>query len=148
MNHTGIEAFDSTLQTTNTWINDVAKQLGLQDRHAAYHALRVVLHALRDRLSVDQAAGLGSQLPMLVRGIFFEGWQPQGKPLRIRHKDEFLQPIARQLTQGGYDPEMVTRTVFDVLSRHVSKGEARHLKWAMPGEIRYLFPEEYHTLWF
>jgi uncharacterized protein (DUF2267 family) len=148
MTHTGIEAFDSTLQTTNTWINDIGSELGVQDRRAAYHALRVVLHALRDRLSVDQAAALGSQLPMLVRGIFFEGWQPQGKPLRIRHKDEFLQPIAKQLTQGGYDPELVTRTVFDVLSRHVSKGEASHLKWALPSEIRSMFPEEYHTLWF
>jgi uncharacterized protein (DUF2267 family) len=148
MTHAGIEAFDSTLQATNTWINDIARELGYQDRHPAYHALRVVLHALRDRLSVDQAAALGSQLPMLVRGIFFEGWQPKDKPLRIRHKDEFLELIARQLTQGGYDPEMVTRTVFDVLSRHVSKGEARHLKWAMPGEIRSLFPEEYRTLWF
>jgi uncharacterized protein (DUF2267 family) len=148
MTHTGIEAFDSTLQTTNTWINEVASRLGVQDSHSAYQALRVVLHALRDRLTVDQAAALGSQLPMLVRGIFFEGWQPKDKPLRIRHKDDFLLLIARHLTHGGYDPEMVTRTVFDVLSRHVSKGEARHLKWAMPAEIRSLFPEEYRTLWF
>lgn len=148
MTDTGIDAFDTTLQTTNTWLHDIMKQLGVEDRHAAYHALRIVLHALRDRLSVDQAAALGSQLPMLIRGIFFEGWQPQGKPLRIRHKDEFLQPVAKQLTRGGFDPEMVTRTVFDVLSKHVSKGEARHLKRALPGEIRSLFPDEYHTLWF
>jgi uncharacterized protein (DUF2267 family) len=143
-----VPAFDSTVQTTNHWLHDIADRLGLQDRQAAYHALRVVLHVLRDRLGVEQAAELGSQLPMLVRGIFFEGWKPQGKPARVRRKEEFLELVSEQLAPAGLNAEAVTRAVFDVLSRHISAGEVRHLKHVLPGEIRDLFPEEFHTLWF
>lgn len=143
-----VPAFDSTLQTTNHWLHDIMERLGLQDRQGAYHALRVVLHVLRDRLSVDQTAELGSQLPMLVRGIFYEGWKPQGKPLRVRRKEEFLELVADQLVPPQADAESVTRAVFDVLFRHISQGEVRHLKYLLPGEIRDLFPEEFHTLWF
>jgi uncharacterized protein (DUF2267 family) len=70
MTQTGLTPFDSTLQTTNVWLNDVQEQLGWGDDHRrAYHALRAVLHALRDRLPVDHAAALAAQLPMLVRSF-------------------------------------------------------------------------------
>ena len=82
MSTTGLAAFDSTMQTTNAWLSDIILRTGLRDRHAAYHALRSVLHVLRDRLSVDEAVALGAQLPMLVRGFYYEGWHPAGKPNR------------------------------------------------------------------
>jgi len=83
MSQTGVAAFDSTIQTTNVWLHDIMERLGWQDRHRAYHALRAVLHALRDRLPVDQAAALGAQLPMLVRGFYYEGWHPLVRQRRI-----------------------------------------------------------------
>lgn len=45
------------------------EELDWQDRHAAYLALRATLHALRDRLTVEEVAELGAQLPMLIRGF-------------------------------------------------------------------------------
>jgi uncharacterized protein (DUF2267 family) len=148
MSSSGLHAFDSTVQTTNSWLHDIMNRLGIHDRQAAYHYLRVVLHALRDRLSVAQAAALGSQLPMLIRGIFFEGWRPQDKPLKIRHRDEFLDHIARDIRDDGPSAESVVTAVFDVLSRHVSQGEVKHISQSMPKELRTLFAEEFHTLWF
>lgn len=148
MNNSGVPAFDSTFQTTNIWLHEIMNRLGIEDRHAAYHYLRVVLQALRDRLSVGQAAALGSQLPMLVRGIFFEAWRPQDKPLRIRHKEDFLDHLSRDLRADGPDAERIACAVFDVLSRHVSTGEVDHIRQSLPKELRDLFPEEFHTLWF
>jgi uncharacterized protein (DUF2267 family) len=31
-----------------------------------------VLHALRDRLTVEEASDLAAQLPMLIRGLYYE----------------------------------------------------------------------------
>jgi uncharacterized protein (DUF2267 family) len=138
MSQTGLTPFDSTIQTTNIWLHDVLERLGWQDRHRAYHALRAVLHALRDRLSVGEVAALGAQLPMLVRGFYYEGWHPHGKPLKERHKEEFLAHVAA--ASFWDDPERVTRAVLAVLAKHVSHGEIEGVKHGLPTELRSLWP--------
>ena len=67
MSTTGLEVFDKTVQTTNAWLKEIMEVTG-PDRHRAYRVLAAVLHALRDRLTVDEAAQLGAQLPILIRG--------------------------------------------------------------------------------
>jgi hypothetical protein len=59
MSTTTAHLFDTTQHTTNVWLKDLEMMLGWGDRPAAYHALRTVLHALRDRLTVDEVATLG-----------------------------------------------------------------------------------------
>ncbi|HLB06937.1 MAG TPA: DUF2267 domain-containing protein [Alphaproteobacteria bacterium] len=142
MSITGVEAFDSTLHLTNTWLNEVMKGLAWTDRHRAYAALRATLHALRDRLSPDEAAHLGAQLPMLVRGFYFEGWHPAGKPRKERHKDDFLAHIDVAFRNDpDIDAEAVARAVFAVIGKHVSPGEVRDIVGSLPAEIRALWPE-------
>ena len=116
---TGLSAFDSTLQTTHVWLNELTAVLGCpDDPYRAYLALRAVLHALRDRLSVDEAASLAAQLPMLVRGFYYEGWHPHGKPLKERKREEFLAHIRADFRQDpDVDPEHVVRAVFQLLTR-------------------------------
>jgi uncharacterized protein (DUF2267 family) len=140
MSHTGAAPFESTLQATNVWLNDIVEELGWQDRYRAYHALRSVLHALRDRLPVEHASALAAQLPMLVRGSYYEGWHPHGKPLKERHREEFLAHVAEAFRNEPYvTPERVTRAVFQVLSKHVSGGEIESVKRSLPAELRSLW---------
>jgi uncharacterized protein (DUF2267 family) len=149
MSQSGVTAFDSTIQTTNVWLHDILERLGWQDRHRAYQALRAVLHGLRDRLAVDQAAALGAQLPMLIRGFYYEGWHPAGTPTRERRREDFLANIAAAFRDDpGIDAEEVARAVFQVIASHVTPGEIKHVKFALPSEIRSLWSEEMHSLWF
>ena len=140
MSLTGLEVFDETLHKTNMWLKEIEHALG-SDRRSAYQALRAVLHCLRDRLPVHEAAQLGDQLPMLVRGIYYEAWHPAGKPERIRSREEFLAWINAQLPKTKpIDPKDAVRAVFQVLEKHVSWGEIRDVMQSLPEDIRALWP--------
>ena len=141
-----IEAFDTTVQKTNLWLKGIMDQEGWGDRHRAYLALRAVLHALRDRLGLEEAVQLGAELPMLVRGFYFDGWNPSGKPDRIRSKEEFLHRITKELPiDPGLDPEHLARSVFSLLDEKISEGEIEDIKATLPKEIRALWPERGHA---
>ena len=145
MSATGLEVFDTTLQKTNRWLKEIAQAAGWhekQDKQKAYLALRSTLHALRDRLTVEEVAQLGAQLPMLIRGMYYEGWDPTRKPVRIRHRDEFLEVIGQYFEpDDDVDPEAVARAVFTVLQMHVTEGEIEDVRHILPSEIRELWPE-------
>jgi uncharacterized protein (DUF2267 family) len=139
MSATGLAVFDETLQKTSTWLKEIAQELG-GDRHRAYQALRAVLHCLRDRLTVSEAAQLGDQLPMLVRGIYYEGWHPAGKPEKIRTQKEFLARLSEHLAASRIGPEVAARAVFRVLEEHVTPGEISDVMQELPRDIRTLWP--------
>ncbi|MGZ3584262.1 MAG: DUF2267 domain-containing protein [Ktedonobacterales bacterium] len=145
MSATGLDVFDTTLQKTNSWLQDLMQTLDWADRHMAYSALRATLHALRDHLTVEEVAQLGAQLPMLIRGFYYEGWNPTGKPLRERHLEQFLAHIEQQLRDDDRvdilaASEQVARAVFQVLSQRISKGEIEDVRHVLPAEIRALWP--------
>ncbi|MGD8568260.1 MAG: DUF2267 domain-containing protein [Gammaproteobacteria bacterium] len=140
MSMTGIKVFDNTLHKTDLWLNDVMKTMSWHDRHKAYIALRAVLHTIRDRMTPDEAIHLGAELPMLIRGFYYEGWHLADKPLKYRHKDEFLAHIKEQLRGVDYgDLEKVAGAVFAVLSKYVGGGEIRQVREQLPGEIQALW---------
>lgn len=138
---TTIDIFNSTIQKTHDWLRDVMEQLDWEDPNHAYMALRATLHALRDRLTVEEAAQLAAQMPMLVRGFYFEGWKPASKPQRIRHADEFLQQVQEKLrTDLPSDLHSIVRGVFAVLEKRVSEGEITDVIQMLPKELRELWP--------
>jgi uncharacterized protein (DUF2267 family) len=128
--------FDRANQHALSWVKDMAAALGTKDSRKALHALRAGLHALRDRLSVDEAAQLSAQLPLIVRGLFYEGWHPRGKPLRIRRRADFLALVREKYaprTDAAAD-DIVT-ALFKVLDRHITGGELANVLLSLPGEL-------------
>jgi uncharacterized protein (DUF2267 family) len=145
MSATGLDVFDTTLQKTNSWLQDLMQALNWTDRHMAYSALRATLHALRDHLTVEEVAQLGAQLPMLIRGFYYEGWNPTGKPLRERHLEQFLAHIEQQFRDDDtvdilVESAQVAQAVFQVLSQRISAGEIEDVRHVLPAEIRSLWP--------
>lgn len=140
MTDTGLENFDRTLQKTHLWLNEIGEAIG-PDKQRQYHALRAVLWALRDRLTVEEAFHLSAQLPALVRGIYWEDYNPAGKPDVYRTRDEFLQRVS-QILEGAspMDPEEATRAVFAAIARHIAQGEQAHVMQMVPREVEELFP--------
>jgi uncharacterized protein (DUF2267 family) len=136
----GLNVFDRTLHTTYDWLADLMRALAVDDRQVAYQALRATLHTLRDRMTVEEVAQLGAQLPMLVRGFYYEGWDPTGKPVKVRHKEQFLACIASEFSNDDVDPEQAARAVFALLAKRVTTGEIEDVKHILPAAVRELWP--------
>lgn len=143
MSVNGLEVFDTTIQKTNGWLNDLMAELRIQDRHAAYQALRAVLHALRDRLTVEEAADLAAGMPLLVRGIFYEGWRPGHRQRLERSQEAFLKQVMKHYVGKVYvEPKEMAEGVFAVLSYRIDAGEIRDVRHLLPAPIRDLWPQE------
>jgi uncharacterized protein (DUF2267 family) len=141
MSATGLDVFDRTLQRTHIWLDDIMAKHG-PDRKVAWHILGAVLRALRDRLPVELSAHLASQLPLLVRGTYYEGYRPSRQPEVIRSLDEFLEHV-REGLEGTRPVNTVeaVETVFGVLTHRLDHGQARKVRDALPKEFRRLWLE-------
>ena len=134
------DLFTTTLKSTQSWVDDLMFRLKWDDPHRAWHGLRAVLHVLRDRLTVEEAVALGAQLPMLLRGAYYEGWRPAATPVRMRSLEDVYRRVGEHLHgyEGLIDPEEVTVATLDVLSDHNDPGEVVHLRQVLPRDLRSL----------
>lgn len=142
MSTTGFDVFDRTVQKTNVWLRELGEALYLDDAHDTYAALRAVLHALRDRLPPAEAADLGAQLPLLLKGVYYDGWRPGATPVKIRDRQEFLDGIRTAVSDRmpRADAERIVRAVFELLASHVSAGEIEQVVGSLPEQLRDLWP--------
>jgi uncharacterized protein (DUF2267 family) len=141
MSMTGLEVFDTTVHKTNSWLKELMQEMHRDDRRKAYLALRATLHALRDRLTVEEVAQLGAQLPMLIRGFYYEGWDPTRKPVKLRDREEFLSLVEAEFrADDTLNPELIAWAVFKVLANRITAGEIEDVKHVLPAEIRSLWP--------
>jgi uncharacterized protein (DUF2267 family) len=142
MSAPGIAALDHTIQETNLWLKAVTEQLHFENRHYSYSALRAVLHTLRDRMTPEMAVHLGAQLPMLVRGLYYEGWHMAGKPTKDRSVQDFVDHVLKQLPPlFPVDPLTVTHGVFKVLWEKLDPGESAKVIDHLPLPLRALWPQ-------
>lgn len=147
MSTIGLEVFDTTVQKTNQWVNQLADQLGWENKHRVFQALRVTLHTLRDRLPVGEATQLAAQLPVLLAGFYYEDWKPTQTPSKERSKEEFLSHIREYLQDIGMevDAEKIAREVFKLLSDQIAEGEITDIIAILPEDIRQLWPQAAHA---
>ena len=139
-----LPVFAQTQTETYEFIDRVADELQLNDRHHGYAALRAVLHALRDRLPPAAAVHLSAQMPMLLRGIFFESWKFSESPTKERSADDFVGRVDDRLPPGyPLDSWPTTRGVFAVLWERMDPGEIDNVIATLPEAIKRLWPQKY-----
>jgi uncharacterized protein (DUF2267 family) len=134
---TRLDVIDRSVEKTHVWLNELSEELATDDVHDAYRVLRAFLHALRDHLAVNEAAALAAQLPIFVRGIFYEGWDPSRTPDHARDLDSFLQRIADEARLSGEtEASFAAAAASRVLARHISSGEAGSVLRVLPEHLR------------
>jgi uncharacterized protein (DUF2267 family) len=133
-----VRAFAQSVQVADRWVADLARALEL-DNDEAYRVLRAVLHALRDRIPHDESAQLAAQLPLIVRGAYYEGWRPSSTPETYHGVEPFLRRIAVEAQMAGEtEASFAAQTTVGMLRRHVSEGEVADVLAALPAPVRAL----------
>jgi uncharacterized protein (DUF2267 family) len=137
MSATGLDVFDTTLQKTHIMLDEVMGAIG-RDRRAAWHVLGAVLRAVRDRVPIALGAHLSAQLPLLVRGAYYDQFRPVDVPIPLRTWDEFMALVAIGLVDldPPVPPSAAAEAVFATLSRHLSEGMVDKVCAALPEPVR------------
>lgn len=136
----GLEVIDQTVHTTHEWINELAGRLDYTSKRSTLSLMRVTLHRIRDHLLADELAQFSAQLPVLVRGFFFEGWVPKHTPVKERHAGDFVASISTQM-EGceEYRGREDIKCVFDLLNARLSRGEIEDVHASLPNDLRQLW---------
>ena len=138
---TRIDLFDKAVNEAYEWINEVDRETGLDDRHYAFAALRGTLHAIRDEITPDQSGHVSAQLPTLIRGVYFEGWDPSRTPADDRTVDGFLDHVRPSFMGYGreYNLLQIVRDTLAVLERKLPDVMAK-VKHTLPRHVREVWP--------
>jgi uncharacterized protein (DUF2267 family) len=132
-----VDTVERNVHTANEWLKDLAGELGVEDKEVAWRVMRAYLQVLRDRLTVDEAAQLAAQLPDLLRGVFYEGFDPGHQPQKIRDAETFLAMFGeRAQLADAQEAARAAAAVTRVLRRHIAEGEMDDAMSQLPKEIR------------
>ncbi len=137
MANTGIRRLDDSMQKTNELLHKIDDKLGWDDMNKTYSATRAVLQATRDRLQPEEATDFASQLPMVLSGVFYEGYKISDKPLKIG-KEQYIQTIRENMTNQADDPERIAKVVLSVIGDKISPGQITDMMSNMPKDIQSL----------
>jgi uncharacterized protein (DUF2267 family) len=127
--------YNQALHRANTWLADVSAALGTSDRHYAQRVLRTWLHMLRDRLTVEAAVKFGQQLPELLRGIYYDGWEPSRVPVKYS-AEQYAQRFASDSLVSVEDVPAAAAAVSDVMTERMSPGQVEEAFAELPVDLR------------
>lgn len=140
---TNISSLDRAVQTAVLWLNDIQTELGWENREAVYKTAKAVLQTIRDRLPYTELFHFSSNLPMVFKGMLFDGYDPQeANKAKMKTVQDFYDQI-----QIHYDPtesdiisgQQAAFGVINVLFNRIGEGEMRKVADNMPLKIKPLF---------
>ena len=137
-----VNLFDKQCQEANHFIKDLAMQLGTpEDIDHAVRVLRYVFRALRRRLVPDESLHIVSQLPLILKGIYVDGWNIYEPLSEAKTFDEFLYDIRNNERKADVDftnydlAKKKISAVFNALKKIISGGELDHFRDELPKEL-------------
>ena len=136
-----VHVFDRTVHEAHEWINELSGRLGWSSERDALRLLRTVLCKIRDHLPVNEMAQFSAQLPIMLRGMYFEGWQPKKTPVHEREAAAFIRSIEEQVGDVlDYRGELDIKAVFDVINARISRGEVEDVRANLPQALQDMWP--------
>lgn len=131
--------FEQYAPEANQFVKEIAEELGNpENTDHAYRVMRSVLHTVREVLTPEESLHLTAQLPLIIKGIYVDGWHTHPKG-RIRSIPEFLATLRQQNEPSaardfGNDETAKhhAKCVLNVVKRHVAIGEVQDMIHQFP----------------
>lgn len=132
--------FEQYAHEGNIFLKKTAEELGRgDDRQHAFRVIKAVFQALRDRITVEESMHFISELPMVLKAIYVNGWNITKERNDSSTVDDFLQEIMDQSQTPGRDfgnnAQEEVAAVFRVVKDYISPGEYAHVKTQLTPEI-------------
>jgi uncharacterized protein (DUF2267 family) len=143
-----LHTINKSIHKTYDWLYDIADNCGWDDLNKSLASLRAVLHQLRDNLPLNELVHFSAQLPLFIKGIYFENWNPNIAPLKERTRESFLASIEESLKRHPeIDLEEAIMGVFSTLFRKLPEDEMIKLSNVLPKGVRSFLEEAYNNIY-
>lgn len=140
---TGIPALEDALRDAQGWLASAGHRINTRSSQVALACLRGTLHTLRAQLDVRRAIEVGERLPLVMRGVFFDGWDPHDAPPPAATKDEF---VGRVAADNGRNPrikaERAAKAALEVIFERLPAAVTARIVERLPENLRELWPDE------
>lgn len=135
--------FESYAKGGHEFVKRVAAELNTKDTDRAGRITRCVLHALRNRITVEESFHLIAQLPMAIRAVYVDGWKVNASYVRVKDLEDFLSEIIKEDGTASWrdfsgieDAQNAAWAVFRVLSYYASPGEINNVLGVLPEQLK------------
>jgi uncharacterized protein (DUF2267 family) len=92
-------------------------------------------------MPVNEIAQFSAQLPIMLRGMYFEGWQPKKTPVHERNVTEFIRAVEEQVGDVlDYRGASDITAVFDLINARISRGEVDDVRANLPRALQEIWP--------
>ena len=127
--------------TTISFYRTVIGETGEANRERVKRATAAVLHALRDRLTPEEAHQLAAQLPRELKRAWEEGEAPGRKPIKIHRKEFYARVKSEAELASLREARWITVAVFTALKEQLSPGEAEDVLAQLPKDLKEVWSE-------
>jgi len=128
--------------TAHVFYRNVRDAIGETASHeSAKRATAAVFHALRDRLTPDEADQVMAQLPRELKEVWEAGEAPERRPVKL-DREEFYARVQRDTgVASSREGRWLTLAVFMALQKQLSPGEAEDVLAQLPKDLKEVWTE-------
>lgn len=137
--------FEKFIHEAHEYFNHLASELGHPNEQKRVVIIwRAVMHTIRDRIHMSEALDLASPLPMILKGMFIEGWKFRDKPLyNFDTLDEMKTQVKAHQNRYGeakFDwsksTEEIISITLDSLTKYVPAEQLEQIRNQLPKDIK------------
>lgn len=147
---TNITVLDRAIQNAVLWLNEIQNELQWEDREIVYKGTKAVLQTIRDRLPYEELFHFSANLPMIMKGMMMEDFNPVlNRKERIKSVEEFYESIQEYYDHQKRDiisGKKIASGVIRALFNRIGKGEMQKVADNMPLNLKVLFQREYESV--